>query len=70
MTCASTATTGPSLTKVGYNRRTAAELLSISVESLDRLVARGLLKPSRALRRPLFSRAELERFLKETQPSA
>jgi len=53
--------------KIGFNRKEAAEMLSISVESLDRLVGRGLLKPSRALRRPLFSRAELERFIAETQ---
>ena len=67
MTNASTATNSPSPEKVGYNRHAAAEMLSISVESLDRLVARGLLKPSRALRRPLFSRGELERFIAETQ---
>jgi hypothetical protein len=29
-------------------------------------VERGLLRPSRATRRPLFSRVDLERFLRET----
>lgn len=55
-----------SLPKLGYGRAEAAKILGISVESLDRLVVRGLLKPSRALRRPLFSLRELERFLEET----
>ena len=40
--------------------------LSISAATLDRLVKRGLLRPSRALRRPLFPIAEIERFLRET----
>jgi len=35
--------------------------------SVWRLVKRGLLKPSLALRRPLVSQVELDRFLKETQ---
>jgi hypothetical protein len=53
--------------KLGYTRREAAMVLGISVESLDRLVGRGLLRPSRALRRPLFTLSELERFLNATQ---
>jgi hypothetical protein len=52
--------------RLGYGRREAAELLGISAVSVDRLVQRGLLKPSRALRRPLFSEEELLRFLKDT----
>lgn len=52
--------------KVGFTRDEAAQALGISTQSLDRLVERGLLRPSRALRRPLFSRQELERFLAET----
>ena len=34
--------------------------------TIDRLVKRGLLKPCRATRRPLFSVEELQRFLRET----
>lgn len=56
-----------SLPKVGYTREQAAEMLGISIESLTRLAARGLIKPSRALRRPLYSIVELQRFLAETQ---
>jgi hypothetical protein len=52
-----------------YSRRGAAAALGISPASLDRLVQRGLLRPSRALRKPLFSASELERFLQETTAS-
>ena len=54
------------LPKLAANRREAAQTLSISPATLDRLVERGLLHPSRATRRPIFSREELERFLRET----
>ena len=52
--------------KLAFNRKEAAALLGISPPSLDRLVQRGLIRPSRALRTPKFTRAELERFLRET----
>jgi hypothetical protein len=54
------------LPKLAYNRREAAQVISVSPATLDRLVERGLLRPSRATRRPLFSREELERFLRAT----
>jgi DNA-binding transcriptional MerR regulator len=54
--------------RIAYSRHEAAELLGISVESLDRLTRRKLLRPSRALRRPLYSIDELRRFLDETKP--
>ncbi len=57
---------GQPLPKLAYTRREAAEILSVSPATLDRLVERGLLHPSRATRRPLFSREELERFLRDT----
>jgi hypothetical protein len=53
--------------KLSYTRLEAAGLLGISPNSLDRLVKRGLLSPSKALRRPLFSLLELNRFLEETR---
>jgi len=52
--------------KLALTRVEAADALTISPATLDRLVKRGLLRPSRALRRPLFSIAEIERFLRET----
>jgi hypothetical protein len=64
-----TAATCQPLPKLAVGRREAAQTLSISPATLDRLVQRGLLRPSRATRRPLFSREELERFLRETTGS-
>ena len=57
------------LAKLAFDRRSAATMLGISPASLDHLVQRGLLKPSRALRKPLFAVSELERFLRETTAS-
>ena len=52
--------------RLSYTKAEAAALLGISMPTLDRIVRRGLIKPSRALRRPLFSRRQLERFLEDT----
>ena len=52
--------------RLALTRVEAADALNISLATLDRLVKRGLLHPSRAVRRPLFSVAEIERFLRET----
>ena len=52
--------------KLALTRVEAAEALSLSPATLDRLVKRGLLRPCRATGRPLFSIAEIERFLRET----
>ncbi len=54
------------LCKLAFTRVEAARLISQSPATLDRLVQRGLIRPSRATRRPLFSREELERFLRDT----
>lgn len=53
-------------TPLAFTRKQAAALLNISMVSLDRLVRRGLLRPSRALRCPLFTPKEIERFLAAT----
>jgi hypothetical protein len=52
--------------RLALTRHEAARALGVTPISIDRLVARGLLRPCRALRRPLFPCAEIERFLKET----
>ena len=57
------------LQALALNRKQAAVALGISVVTVDRLVARGFLRPSRACRRPLFSVRELERFLHMTTTS-
>lgn len=52
--------------KLALTRDEAAEALGISPATLDRLTQRGLLRPSRALRRPLYAVEEVKRFLRET----
>ena len=52
--------------RLAFSRVETAEILGISAPSIDRLTKRGLLRPSRATRRPLYSKAEIERFLRET----
>lgn len=58
--------TKPDVARLALSREEAAAALGVSVPTLDRLVQRGLLRPSRALRRPLFPVPEIERFLRET----
>jgi len=56
--------------KLALNRLEAAEAISVSAATLDRLTQRGLLRPCRATYRPVYSVKELERFLKEnSKPS-
>ena len=52
--------------KLALTRVEAAKALGVSAVTVDRLALRGLLRPSRATRRPLYSVKEIERFLKET----
>jgi len=43
----------------------AAYLGGLSVPTMHRLIKRGLLRPNRALRHLIFSREELDRFLRK-----
>jgi hypothetical protein len=52
--------------RLALTRDEAAEALGIGPISLDRLARRGLIHPSRALRRPLYPVWEIVRFLRET----
>jgi hypothetical protein len=52
--------------RLAYGRVEAAEILGVKPVTVDRLAKRGLLRPSRATRRPLYPLWELERFLRET----
>ena len=52
--------------RLAYTRAEAAQILGLSTISIDRLTKRGLLNPSRATRRPLYTKTELQRFLKDT----
>lgn len=55
--------------KLALSRKEAAQALGVSPITVDRLALRGLLRPSRATRRPLYAVAELRRFLAETTGS-
>lgn len=52
--------------RLAYSLRETAQLLNTSYVSVWRLIKRGLLHPSRALRTPKISRVEIERFLRDT----
>ena len=52
--------------KKGFKRAEAALYLGVAKITIDRLTKRGLLHPSRALRHPIYSRDDLDRFLRET----
>jgi hypothetical protein len=52
--------------RLAYNSEETARLLGIHRATLWRLCKRGLLRPSVAMRIPLFPVSEIERFLRET----
>lgn len=52
--------------RYAFTREEAAKTLGISPATIDRLTKRGLLRPSRATRRPLYSSEELQRFCRES----
>jgi hypothetical protein len=56
--------------RLAFNAKETAQTLGISLVTLWRLEKRRLLKPSRALRTPLWSRTEIERFLEDTKCGA
>ena len=56
--------------RLALTRLEAAKAIGVSAPTIDRLTQRGLLRPSRATRRPLYAVKEIERFLKATTPSA
>jgi hypothetical protein len=55
--------------KKGFKRAEAALYLGVAAVTIDRLTKRGLLHPSRALRHPIYSKDDLDRFLRETSGS-
>ena len=52
--------------RLAYTMRETAEILGVSYISVHRLIKRGLLKNSKALRTIIIPAAEIERFLKES----
>ena len=55
--------------KLALSRVEAAEAIGVTAVTVDRLAKRGLLRPSRATRRPLYPVWEIERFLRDTSES-
>ena len=53
--------------RLALTRVETSQFLGLSPATVDRLAKRGLLRPSRATRRPLYALAELHRFLNETK---
>ena len=53
--------------KIFYNRHAAAEALSITTRTLDRLVISGQIQAHRIGTRVLFTPAELQKFAKGTE---
>jgi hypothetical protein len=54
------------LERLAFSVKETSEMLGIAEKTVHRLLGRGLLKSSGALRHKLVPRAEIERFLHET----
>ena len=52
--------------RLAYSVKEAAQTLGVSTKTIRRLLARGLLRASKALRHKLIPAAEIKRFLDET----
>jgi predicted urease superfamily metal-dependent hydrolase len=52
--------------KLALSREEAAQALGVHPITISRLTANGTLRPSRALRRPLYTVEEIQRFLRDT----
>lgn len=57
---------GPTLPRLAYTMQETAKILGVSYITVHRLIKRGLLRSSTALRHKLISLTEIERFLKAT----
>lgn len=55
--------------RLAYSVKEASQILGVSEKSVRRLIVRGLLRPSRALRNLLIPRKEIDRFLDDTTGS-
>jgi excisionase family DNA binding protein len=55
--------------RLAYSMRETADLLGVSYITVHRLLKRGLLKSSQALRHKIIPRTEIERFLKDSMRS-
>ena len=53
--------------RLAYSLKETAAMLGICEKSVRRLILRGLIRPSRALRHILIPKTEIERFLRDTR---
>ena len=53
--------------RLAFSVQETAHMLGICDKSVRRLILRGLLRPSRALRHILIPKDEIDRFLRETR---
>jgi len=58
----------PALPRLAYTMRETAAILGVNYQTVYRLLKRGLLKSSSALRTKLIPGTEIERFLNATLP--
>jgi excisionase family DNA binding protein len=56
----------PTIPRLAYTMREAAEAIGVSYITVHRLIKRGLLKSSTACRTKIIPTTEIERFLKAT----
>lgn len=54
------------LPRLAYTMEETAEMLGVSYITVHRLLKRGLLRSSRAIRHKVIPASEIERFLKST----
>jgi hypothetical protein len=57
------------LPRLAFSMTETAEILGVSYITVHRLIKRGFLKSSAAVRHKIISKVEIERFLKETSRS-
>lgn len=60
------AETANGLPRLAFSMQETAEVLGVSYITVHRLIQRGLLRSSKALRHKIIPRTEIERFLKQT----
>jgi excisionase family DNA binding protein len=56
----------PALPRLAYTMQETADILGVSYITVHRLLKRGLLKCSSAVRHKLIPASEIKRFLKDT----
>ena len=61
-----TAKTGETLPRLAYTMRETAEIIGVSYITVHRLLKRGKLRASNAIRNKVIPLAEIERFLRES----